>query len=82
MRVGVLPGVRILLDSDGDPLNDGHYVDALHAFQRTYFTELLKQHRGNVVEVAKHSGRERTHLYRLFRELGIDVQEFRREPAP
>ena len=47
--------------------------DARDAFERSYLEYQLEKHGGNVSQMAKSVGMERTHLYRKLRSLGIDL---------
>ena len=49
--------------------------DARDAFERAYLEHHLTQTRGNVAEVARLAGMERTHLYRKLKQLGINPKE-------
>ncbi|MDX1434714.1 MAG: helix-turn-helix domain-containing protein, partial [Gammaproteobacteria bacterium] len=46
--------------------------EAREEFERSYLEFQLRQHGGNVSQVAARVGIERTHLYRKMRALGID----------
>ena len=58
-------------------MNEGNYADALRAFQRKYFGDLLRWCKGDVTQVAAMSGVERTHLYKTFKRLGLDAKHYR-----
>lgn len=45
---------------------------ARQQFEKAYFEYQLREHHGNLGQVARKAGIERTHLYRKFRALGID----------
>lgn len=47
------------------------------SFVQTYFTRLLKEHRGNVASVAKRAGKSRTGLWNLLKKYGINPSQFR-----
>ncbi len=48
--------------------------DAIIAeFRKKYFEELIKETHGNITEVARISGMNRSHLYKILKEDGIDV---------
>ena len=44
-------------------------------FERSYLVYHLDQHGGNVTQMAKAVGMERTHLYRKLRSLGIEIKD-------
>lgn len=46
---------------------------AREEFERLYFQYLLQKTGGNMTEVSRHSGQERTSLYRKLKQLGITV---------
>ena len=48
---------------------------AREEFERTYLAYHLDQHGGNVTQMAKAVGMERTHLYRKLRSLGIEIKD-------
>ncbi len=48
---------------------------AREAFERSYLEYHLSQHGGNVTQMAKAVGMERTHLYRKLRSLGIEIKD-------
>jgi two-component system nitrogen regulation response regulator NtrX len=45
--------------------------DAREEFERAYLEHHLKKNEGNMVELARLSGMERTHLYRKLKQLGL-----------
>ena len=45
--------------------------EAREEFERAYFNHMLVLERGDVAQVAKRTGMERTHIYRKLRQLGI-----------
>lgn len=53
--------------------------NAREDFERQYFTYHLNKNGGNMAEVAKISGMERTHLYRKLKTLGIDIKSSKRK---
>lgn len=53
------------------------YREALLAFERAYFLTVLGHVDHSVAELSRHSGLERTHLYRKMRMLGIDMGAYR-----
>lgn len=69
-RIGVLPA----------PTATG-YRAALQEWRRSYFVELLTRCQGNNTEVARVSGLDRTSLYRVFSELGLNARDFRDTPG-
>ena len=46
-------------------------------FERQYLLRCLGATGGNIVELARHVGMERTHLYRKLRSLDIDLDKVR-----
>ncbi|MHB8716176.1 MAG: AAA-type ATPase lid domain-containing protein, partial [Sulfuricaulis sp.] len=46
--------------------------DARDQFEKAYLEHHLKRSGGNVAEVARLSGMERTHLYRKLKQLGVN----------
>ncbi len=48
---------------------------ARQQFEKAYFEYQLREHHGNLGQVARKAGIERTHLYRKFRALGIDKKK-------
>ena len=46
-------------------------------FERQYLLRCLQATGGNIVELARHVGMERTHLYRKLRSLDIDLEKVR-----
>ncbi|MBX2881319.1 MAG: sigma-54 dependent transcriptional regulator [Granulosicoccus sp.] len=46
-------------------------------FERQYLLRCLAQTQGNIGDLAKHVGMERTHLYRKLRSLDIDLEKVR-----
>ncbi len=51
--------------------------EARAAFEKIYMLHQLKHVEGNIGELAKRVGMERTHLYRKLRGLGIDLESIR-----
>ena len=49
--------------------------EARDAFERAYFEHHLARTHGNVAEVARLAGMERTHLYRKLKQLGISPKD-------
>jgi DNA-binding NtrC family response regulator len=47
-------------------------ADAVARFERDYLAELLRRHRGSVVDAAGQAGIDRTHFYRLMRRHGLN----------
>ncbi len=62
------------VDSDGFDLP---LREARERYEKNYLEHHLKQTGGNVGQVAKQAGMERTHLYRKFRALGIDTKQIK-----
>jgi len=48
---------------------------AREAFERAYLEYQLEKHQGNVSQMAREVGMERTHLYRKLRALGIEIRK-------
>ena len=46
-------------------------------FERRYLLRALKETQGNIGDLARHVGMERTHLYRKLRSLNIDLEKVR-----
>lgn len=71
--LGILPGgdTSIVLRDDL-PLRE-----ARADFERQYLLRCLAAAHGNIVELARHVGMERTHLYRKLRSLDIDLDKVR-----
>lgn len=55
------------------------FRDQLMDFERAYFKTVLNHLNHSMAELARHTGMERTHLYRKVRSLGINVEEMREE---
>lgn len=53
------------------------YREELLQFRRKYWTDLLARCQQNVSMVARESGVNRTHLYRMIDELGIPFEKGR-----
>jgi len=51
--------------------------EARARFERQYLLKCLQNSHGNIGELAKHVGMERTHLYRKLRSLDIDLDKVR-----
>ena len=58
-------------------MRTGGYVEALRGFQRGYFVNLLRWHKGNMKLVARDCGMRRDYLYSLFKVLGLKCKDFR-----
>lgn len=61
----------------GTPQEMTHWLEmplreAREQFEKTYLEHHLKQAGGSVGKMSKHTGMERTHLYRKLRALGVD----------
>jgi DNA-binding NtrC family response regulator len=51
--------------------------ETIAAFERSYLTELMEDHHGNVTHAARAAGKERRELGRLLRKHGVNPQVFR-----
>lgn len=51
--------------------------EVVTAFERSFLENLLKQHRGNLVTVAREAGIGRSHLYRLLEAHGLEPSRYR-----
>jgi len=71
VRGGDGPAQRLLPDASMN------YQDAMAAFERIYFEQLLEQAGGNISECARLAGLSRGHLHRKIRQLEIDAEGFR-----
>lgn len=63
------------MDQSGDPMQHLFHTSIRNArdqFEKSYFEYHMKQAKGNVSEVARKAGLERTHLYRKLKALDID----------
>jgi len=66
--------------SAGDTLELRHDLPLREArahFERQYLLRCLAETQGNIGDLAKHVGMERTHLYRKLRSLDIDLDKVR-----
>jgi len=61
--------------SGGNELYDEPLREARDAFERAYLEHHLARTHGNVAEVARLAGMERTHLYRKLKQLGIHPKD-------
>lgn len=52
-------------------------TEAKQAFERTYLERLLRDHSGNISEVARLSGRYRADVYRLLQRAGLETDQYR-----
>ena len=50
---------------------------AIEIFERNYLSSLMSEHRGNVSQAARASGKERRDLGRLLRKYQLDPKSFR-----
>ena len=74
--LGLAPGDDTMIPLRHDlPLRE-----ARSDFERRYLLHCLAAVRGNMGELARHAGMERTHLYRKLRSLEIDLERVRDEP--
>lgn len=51
-------------------------MSTIQAFERSYLTDLLATHRGNITQAAKAAGKARRTLQRLLRKYSLDRQSF------
>ncbi len=71
--LGVVPAAETSLTLRHDlPLRE-----ARADFERQYLLKCLAEAQGNIGDLAKHVGMERTHLYRKLRNLNIDLDKVR-----
>ena len=71
--LGIVPGAETTIVLRDDlPLRE-----ARADFERQYLLRCLAATGGNIVELARHVGMERTHLYRKLRSLDIDLEKVR-----
>lgn len=66
--------------ADGDSIALRHDLPLREAranFEKKYLLRCLQESRGNIGDLAKHVGMERTHLYRKLRSLDIDLEKVR-----
>lgn len=76
--LGLVPG-----DATSIPLrHDLPLREARSDFERRYLLHCLAGAGGNIGELARHVGMERTHLYRKLRSLDIDLDKARDDPRP
>jgi len=73
-----MPDYIRAVDPQDAPLElNGDYESAKEAFERMYFTKLLKSTNSVVTRVAEVSGLTRQHIYLKLKKLGIDPGEMR-----
>ncbi len=76
--LGGKPGTSFRENSAKDQLSlDLPLREARAAFEKIYMLHQLQLVEGNIGELAKRVGMERTHLYRKLRGLGIDLERIR-----
>ena len=72
-------GAAPVAESEGGGLSpallDQPLREAREAFEKLYLEHQLREVGGNMSQLAKRAGMERTHLYRKLRALGIDPKE-------
>ncbi len=73
LPVIAVPALGIVLD-----FNKG-FREAREDFERAYLTRTLYKQAGSMTDLSKHSKLERTHLYRKFKTLGIETNDYTRE---
>jgi len=69
--------VRSVLRLPDDAGSGVAFSDAKEAFEKTYFTSLLRKHNGNVSAAAREADMHRPNLIRKLKELGVVAEEFR-----
>ena len=74
--LGLVPGALSATD-DIELRHDLPLREARTHFERAYLLRCLAEANGNIGELAKHVGMERTHLYRKLRSLDIDLDKVR-----
>ena len=52
--------------------------ETIDAFERTYLTELLREHRGNLAQAARAAGMDRKNLWALVERHGLDRARFKK----
>ena len=70
--LGTLPAVAVSADAYPQALLEMPLREARDQFEKAYLEYHLKRTNGNVAEVARLSGMERTHLYRKLKQLGVN----------
>ncbi len=70
--LGTLPAVAVSADAYPHALLEMPLREARDQFEKAYLEYHLKRTNGNVAEVARMSGMERTHLYRKLKQLGVN----------
>ena len=73
--LGELPQEGGAGDTLSPALLDQPLREAREAFEKLYLEHQLREVGGNMSQLAKRAGMERTHLYRKLRALGIDPKE-------
>ena len=72
--------LELSLPSPGDVTPDGSFRQAkiriIEQFERTYLTNLLTAHAGNISRAAKHAGKERRAFTRLLQKYDLHRQSF------
>ena len=72
--------VDIPIAFNNSPHGPGNFRQAMAAslarFEKTYISEMLAQHHGNLSSVATHSGKHRRTIQRLMRKHGLDRRLF------
>ncbi len=53
------------------------YRDVLQAFEKAYFETVLLHQELSIARLSRHSGMERTHLYRKLKACGIELENYR-----
>ncbi|HHZ87823.1 MAG TPA: sigma-54-dependent Fis family transcriptional regulator [Chromatiaceae bacterium] len=78
IRIVVSTGVASSTDGDGFPCNfELPLREAREQFERYYLQQGLENAGGNVGQLAKIAGMERTHVYRKLKSLGIEIKDKR-----
>ena len=52
--------------------------ETIDAFERSYLTELLRVHRGNLAQAARAAGMDRKNLWALVERHGLDRGKFKK----
>ena len=72
-RAGTAPGMRVDV---ARPFRDVKQ-ETIDSFERSYLTELLRVHRGNLAQAARAAGMDRKNLWALVERHGLDRGKFK-----